>query len=119
MAERKTKQDLKSLRKKKTRKFRKFMRRLRVSDSLRLLGRSPGGVPGLVIIGAQKSGTSTLNHLLRMHPDLLGLRRKEVHYFNDNFFRGNRWYRSFFPPQDGRLFFEVTPDYLCHPFRCG
>ncbi len=104
------------MRKEKTRRYRNFKRRLRVSDSLRLLRHRPGGMPGLVIIGAQKSGTSTLNNLLRWHPDLLGLRRKEVHYFNSNFFRGNRWYRSFFPPQDGRLFFEATPDYLCHPF---
>ncbi len=107
---------LASKRKKRERHYRKFTRRLRVKDSLRLLTHRPGGQPGLVIVGAQKSGTSTLNHLLRLHPDLLGLERKEVHYFNDNFFRGKRWYRSFFPPQDGRLFFEATPDYLCHPF---
>ena len=99
-----------------TKKYRMFKRKLKIKDSVRLLMRRPGGLPGLIVIGAQKSGTTTLYRMMSQHPDMMGHPKKEIHYFNNNYFRGNRWYRTHFPDQDGRLFFDVTPDYLCHPY---
>lgn len=103
-------------RREKTRRYRAFMRRMHRRDRLRLWREKPGGLPKLIVIGAQKSGTTSLHLMLAQHPALLGHRRKELHYFNNNYFRGEKWYRSFFPPQDDRIFFDSTPCYLCHPY---
>ncbi|WP_171134972.1 sulfotransferase [Ruegeria sp. HKCCD7221] len=103
-------------REEKTRKYRKLIRKLRRRDAFRLWKYTPGGVPGLIVIGAQKSGTTTLHQMLSQHPELWGHPRKELHYFNENMFRGEKWYRSFFPPQGARTYFDVTPAYLCHPY---
>ena len=107
---------LQNKRKEKTRRYRKFTRKLRRRDALRLWRNKPGGIPELVVIGAQKSGTTTLHNMLSQHPDLWGNQRKELHYFNYNAFRGENWYRSFFPPRNARKYFDVTPDYICHPY---
>ena len=45
--------------------------------------------------------------------------RKELHYFDWYFERGDRWYSGYFPDEhaDRRHLAvgEVTPDYLAHP----
>lgn len=99
-----------------TSRFRGIMRRTLWQDRCRSLTGKPGGLPQLVILGAQKSGTTTLHFMLDQHPDLASAERKEVHFFDENYFRGMRWYRSFFPQQDGRILFETTPSYICHPY---
>ena len=48
--------------------------------------------PDYLIIGAQKSGTTTLNILLNQHPDVCGHMR-EVHFFDTNFEKGEKWYK--------------------------
>jgi hypothetical protein len=83
--------------------------------------RKAGSLPGFVIIGAQRGGTTTLFHSLLRHPMIGGPARKEVHYFDSAYARGELWYRSFFPSgrrmeRDGqRLTGEATPSYLFHP----
>lgn len=49
------------------------------------------------IVGAMKSGTSSLRDLLRQHP-AVDLYRGEIHYFDklDLFERGNEWYHEHF-----------------------
>lgn len=83
-------------------------------------------LPDFLIIGAMKSGTSSLFHYLAQHPQLIPARKKEVHYFDcDGVSRkqkGQRdlnWYRSHFPLRrmmgaDTRTY-EATPMYICHP----
>lgn len=79
-------------------------------------------LPGLIIIGASKSGTSTLFYLLAQHPNLFPSIRKEVHYFDRNYEKGEMWYRSNFAPQfmversgvEG-IAFEGSPYYMFHP----
>ena len=73
------------------------MRRLdfrvrRLTASLRML-------PDFLIIGAQKSGTTSLyNHLIQ-HPGVGTAFEKEVRYFNDHYEEGVNWYRAHFPLQ--------------------
>ena len=87
----------------------------------------PGVSPTFLIIGAQKSGTTSLFSYLTVHPAVVGSTRKEVHYFDRKYFRMKpEKYRSFFqPPERGlgdRLFRrgrpqfgEATPYYLFFP----
>ena len=54
-------------------------------------------LPGLLIIGAQKAGTTSLYHYLAAHRQVLPGTEKEVRYFNSQYHRGISWYRSHFP----------------------
>jgi hypothetical protein len=85
-----------------------------VEHRLRL--RQPRSVPDAVIIGAQKSGTTSLHGYLIQHPGVIAPLRKEVHYFDLNYGRGEAWYRANF----GRvgepgLNLDSSPYYLFHP----
>lgn len=81
-------------------------------------------LPDFLIIGAMKSGTSSLFHHLAQHPELVPSFRKEIHYFDqdDASFGGRTgslaWYRSHFPIKvmipSRSLVYEATPKYLCH-----
>ena len=54
-------------------------------------------LPSFVILGAQRSGTTTLYRYLSQHPLMLPAFQQEVHFFDDNFGRGLDWYRAHFP----------------------
>jgi len=73
--------------------------------------------PDFLIIGAAKAGTTTLYRYLCQQDGVLEAKRKEVHYFDLNYTRGQRWYRSHFPRHSaghgGRtLTGEASPYYL-------
>lgn len=81
----------------------------------------------MLIIGAQRSGTSSLYKYLGSHPQVFPSLRKEIEFFSTRFTEGEPWYRAHFPLSSrarlrsrriGRptLSFEATPDYLLHPF---
>lgn len=82
-------------------------------------------LPDFIIIGAQKSGTSSLYNYLSKHPQLIASSKKEVHFFDggmtpeiDNFKKGEAWYRSHFPliEQVGNCkTYEASPIYLFNP----
>jgi hypothetical protein len=76
-----------------------------------------GNRPDFVIVGAQKSGTSSLYHYLNELDGFIGSNPKEVHYFDreDNYAKGNKWYENHYIklPWEKGLFFEATPEYLC------
>jgi hypothetical protein len=74
-----------------------------------------GVLPGCVILGAQKAGTSSLFDYLAQHPAILPAARKEVHFFDLNHRRGTDWYRSFFRGNGDGIGLEATPYYLFHP----
>ncbi len=85
--------------------------------------------PDLIVIGAQKAGTTSLHAWLAQHPQILPPLEKEVHYFDggiragsDNFARGPDWYRAHFPRRQtatGSISFETTPMYLFHPLAAA
>jgi hypothetical protein len=83
---------------------------------LRIRTGQPRALPNAVILGAMKSGTSSLHNYLVQHPGVIEPLRKEVHYFDMNFERGEAWYRAHF----GRvgepgLNLDSSPYYLFHP----
>jgi hypothetical protein len=79
----------------------------------------PGNSPDFMIIGAQKSGTSSLHYYLKQHPNLTGSSPKEIHYFDKRIYfdYSLKWYENHFVRKSFKkqLYFESTPNYLYHP----
>jgi len=75
-----------------------------------------GTLPSFLIIGAMRSGTSSLAYYLRDHPQVFMARNKELHYFTDRFDRGIDWYRHQFAGGAGYATVgEATPTYMYDP----
>jgi hypothetical protein len=57
-----------------------------------------GRLPDFMIIGAMKSGTTSLHDYLDKHPDIFMSKTKEIHYFVDKIFNNNdlTWYTEQF-----------------------
>jgi hypothetical protein len=76
-------------------------------------------LPGFIVIGAHKGGTSSMQGYSIQHPRLFGASRKEVHFFDLQYQRGEGWYRSKFPRRsslpEGSLTCDATPLYMTHP----
>jgi hypothetical protein len=73
-------------------------------------------VPDFLMIGTQRSGSTSLYEWLCERGDVGRAAGKELHYFDRDFGRGSRWYRAQFPlARPGRLAAEATPDLLFHP----
>lgn len=53
--------------------------------------------PDFVFLGPQKCGTSSLARYLRNHPNVLPARKKEIHFFDQNYKKGKTWYKANFP----------------------
>jgi hypothetical protein len=80
----------------------------------------PGALPDFVVIGAKKSGTTTLYHLLTQHPHVQPAAAKELNFFGSHYDEGIEWYRRCFPTprwKDGRrtITGEANPGYLVNP----
>ncbi len=87
--------------------------------------------PAFAIIGAKRGGTTSLYNYMLEHPAICPLfpgrqHIKGIHFFDSEFARGPRWYRSHFPlevggrpavrPWDaGAIAGEASPYYLFHP----
>jgi hypothetical protein len=76
----------------------------------------------LLIIGAMKSGTTTLFNYLDQHPAIAGARPKEPGFFafDDVFARGRGWYDGLFKfdPAQHRWALDGSTDYTKAPY-CG
>ena len=83
-------------------------------------------LPNFIIIGAQKSGTTSLFSYLKQHPQIRASFTKEVHFFDggkdpgiDTYAKGLNWYKAHFPLQVnmGRevITGEASPLYLFNP----
>src|SRR5581483_4847486 len=73
-------------------------------------------LPDFVILGTQRGGTTSLYRWLVSHPDVAPAMKKEVHYFDDHYHHGLRWYRAHFPVRRaGRITGESSPYMLFHP----
>jgi hypothetical protein len=70
-------------------------------------------LPTFVIVGAQKSGTTTLHDLLGQLPDAWMSEPKELHFFDKHLSRGVGWYADQFQPGPEHVAWgESTPFYL-------
>jgi hypothetical protein len=93
----------------------------------RMLTASHRPLPDFLIVGAQRSGTTSLYNYLAAHPQVMpAVPSKGVHYFDKHPDRGLRWYRAHFPTSSQRRRRERTagtptvtgegsPYYLFHP----
>ncbi|TQN37558.1 sulfotransferase domain-containing protein [Blastococcus colisei] len=92
----------------------------RVTSGLRMM-------PDFLIVGAQRSGTTSMYRALGQHPNVLrAVLHKGVHYFDVNYGRSLSWYRSHFPTRLSATrverrtgapaqTFESSPYYMFHP----
>jgi hypothetical protein len=80
-------------------------------------------LPGCIIIGAQKGGTSSLFSYLGQHPNIAPcFATKEPEYFSERYWDGVNSYRYYFPTLISRLAkggtligLEGSPDYMLDP----
>lgn len=84
-------------------------------------------LPGFLVVGGQRCGTTSMYRTLAQHPAVLkAVRHKGVHYFDTDYDRGMGWYRAHFPLQrtarsvqrrvgTAPLTFESSPYYMFHP----
>ncbi len=75
-------------------------------------------LPGFLIIGGIRCGTTSLIHYLDDHPSLGMSAIDEVHYFDWHYEEGEAWYRSWFPITIGDgpdMVGESSPSYLMNP----
>ena len=84
---------------------------------LRARLRRPGMVPGFLVIGGKRCGSTSLTSWIFQHPDVAPCRTaKGTHYFDVHHHRGWQWYRGSFPPVgSGHLTGEGSPYYSFHP----
>jgi hypothetical protein len=72
-----------------------------------------GTLPNFVIVGAMRSGTTSLTHYLRSHPDVFMSTPKEPHFFDRNYHRGFDFYSASFAGFAGeKAIGEATQTYL-------
>ena len=90
------------------------------SDAARASADPRGALPNLVVIGAQKCGTSGLHFYLDLHPEISMSEPKELNFFigERNWPRGLEWYRAHFDPAS-RVRGESSPNYTAYPHHEG
>ena len=74
--------------------------------------------PNFVGIGVPKAGTTWLHNVIGSHPNAFTpSMRKEVHYFDRHYEKGEEWYLRFFKDagKDNVVRGEITPHYLYDP----
>lgn len=84
-------------------------------------------LPGFLLCGGQRCGTTTLYRALSTHPAVLKpIFHKGVHFFDTGYDNGLPWYQAHFPTRSGAMrisehtglaaqAFESSPYYLYHP----
>ena len=92
----------------------------RLALAPRLWNAASRSLPDFLILGAHKSGTTSLFHLLCRHPHVLRSLYKEVNFFNRNYQRGELWYRAHFPTERRKararaVTVESSPLYFAAP----
>ena len=79
-----------------------------------------GSDPDFLIIGVQKSGTTSLyNYITRYAANFIDPLQKELYFFSENYQKGFNYYKSLFPAFKGyKITGEATPDYIFY-HRCA
>jgi hypothetical protein len=70
--------------------------------------------PNFLLIGAQKSATTSISVMLSNHPDVMVVKGKEPHFFSENrqYARGWDWYMSLFSHYNGeRTIVDASTSY--------
>jgi sulfotransferase family protein len=70
-------------------------------------------LPDVVMVGAMRSGTTSLFRALADHPDVYMHEAKELHFFDEHYARGLEWYAAQFARgTNAQIIGEATPNYL-------
>ncbi|HZE38052.1 MAG TPA: sulfotransferase domain-containing protein [Stackebrandtia sp.] len=97
------------------------------SHTLGKLTASSRLLPGFLLCGGQRCGTTSLYRALSAHPAILKpILHKGIHYFDTGYGNGLSWYRAHFPTKSTAMrisehtgmaaqAFESSPYYLYHP----
>ncbi|WP_147140833.1 sulfotransferase domain-containing protein [Stackebrandtia albiflava] len=84
-------------------------------------------LPGFLLCGGQRCGTTSLYRALSTHPAIMKpILHKGIHYFDTGYHNGITWYRAHFPTRAAAVrisehtglaaqAFESSPYYLYHP----
>ncbi|HLH61715.1 MAG TPA: sulfotransferase domain-containing protein [Ktedonobacteraceae bacterium] len=83
-------------------------------------------MPDFIIIGVARGGTTSLYEYLIDHPNIVGASRKEIHFFDNQYQKGLKWYRGQFPYSMQKYYAEhvqkkdfvtgeASPYYIFHP----
>jgi hypothetical protein len=80
----------------------------------------PRALPDFIIIGAQRSGSTSLYSYLAEHPSVSPTLHKEIHFFDEYFDRGIEWYKAHFDSVDyvkshNLITGEASPYYILDP----
>ena len=75
---------------------------------------SDSRIADFLILGAMRSGSTSLYRYLGAHPDIY-LAPKELGFFTEHFDRGLDWYRDQFSDRPEAIVGEATADYLARP----
>ena len=71
-------------------------------------------IPNFLLIGAQKSATTSISVMLSNHPEVIVVKGKEPHFFSENrqYARGWDWYMSLFSHYNGeRAIVDASTSY--------
>lgn len=63
--------------------------------------------PDFIIVGPQKTGTTSLYFYLRKHPNFLPASAKEVHFFDRYYQKGTKWYKCHFATKIEKKIYQV------------
>ena len=98
-----------------------------VSVTIGQLTHSARMLPGFLIAGSQRCGTTSMYRALCQHPTVMrAVLHKGVHYFDTDYSRGFAWYQGHFPLKAHARWtarsvgatpvtFEASPYYMFHP----
>lgn len=86
-------------------------------------------LPNLIVIGAMKSGTTSLHHYLKLHPEIAMTQEKEPHFFCEGpihfgamkegtWSQGLKWYESHFT-KEAKIRGESSATYTKYPWLSG
>jgi hypothetical protein len=81
-------------------------------------------LPNLIIIGAQKCGTTALHNYLQLHPEVFMSKIKELNFFAKDtrastWAKGVNWYKTWFPKSNVSIYGESSPSYTAYPISAG
>jgi hypothetical protein len=69
-------------------------------------------LPDFIVIGVQRGGSTSIFRNLVQHPCIIPT-KKEIHFFDLNFNKGVRWYRSHFPSFLYKRYLEKVHKHSC------
>ena len=66
--------------------------------------------PDFIVIGAEKSGTTSLHQYLKLHPQVVAPIEKEIDFFDIEYSCGIEWYLAHFPPASKKIGLQNESD---------